>query len=242
MAETPTTDKAAPKPGRAKRSKRYRKLEPLVDRGRRYALADAAALVRSFGSTKFDQTVNLAICLSIDPKKADQAIRGAFAFPNGIGKNRKVIVFADGEDVRVAQEAGADEVGAEELVKKVGDGWLDFDVAIALPRMMKHVGKLGKVLGPQGKMPSPKSGTVTDDLKTAVREFKAGKVEFRADAQGNVHVPVGKVSFAEPALRENIQAFLDHLQGMRPASVKGSFIRNAVLSATMSPGIPLAWG
>jgi large subunit ribosomal protein L1 len=153
-----------------------------------------------------------------------------------------VIVFADGEEVRVAKEAGADEVGAEDLVKKVSDGWQDFDVAIALPRMMKHVGKLGKVLGPQGKMPSPKSGTVTDDLNTAVREFKAGKVEFRADAQGNVHVPVGKVSFTEQALRENLQAFLDHLQGMRPASVKGSFIRNAVLSATMSPGITLTVG
>lgn len=242
MAEPTVTETAASGRRGARHSKRYQKLAPLVDRGRRYTLAEAATLVRSFGTTKFDQTVNLAVSLSIDVKKADQAIRGSFALPNGIGKSRKVIVFADGEEVRVAKEAGADEVGAEDLVKKVSDGWQDFDVAIALPRMMKHVGKLGKVLGPQGKMPSPKSGTVTDDLNTAVREFKAGKVEFRADAQGNVHVPVGKVSFTEQALRENLQAFLDHLQGMRPASVKGSFIRNAVLSATMSPGITLTVG
>ena len=242
MAQAPTPGASAPTQRQSKRSKRYRKLEPLVDRTKRYALGEAVALVRQFGNTKFDQTVNLAVFLAIDPKKADQAIRGSISLPHGIGKARKVVVFADGEDARVAQEAGADEVGTEELVKKITDGWTDFDVAIALPRMMKHVGKLGKVLGPQGKMPSPKSGTVTDDLKTAVREFKAGKIEFRADAQGNLHVPVGKVSFAEASLRENAQAFLDHLQAIRPSSVKGTFVKNAVLSATMSPGIPLILG
>jgi large subunit ribosomal protein L1 len=242
MAQAPTPGAGAPTQAGGRRSKRYRKLAPLVDRTKRYSLAEAAALVRSFGNTKFDQTINLAVCLAIDPKKADQAVRGSMSLPNGIGKTRKVIVFADGEDAKVAQEAGADEVGTEELVKKVNDGWSDFDVAIALPRMMKHVGKLGKVLGPQGKMPSPKSGTVTDDLKTAVREFKAGKIEFRADAQGNVHVPVGKVSFSEEALRQNLQAFIEHLQSIRPASVKGAFVKNAALSATMSPGILLVLG
>ena len=238
MAQAPTPG-AAPAKGRSRRSKRYRKLEPLVDRARRYSLVEAVALVRQFGTTKFDQTVNLAVRLAIDPKKADQAVRGAISLPHGIGQSRKVVVFADGDDARVAQEAGADEVGAEDLVKKINDGWTAFDVAIALPRMMKFVGRLGKVLGPQGKMPSPKSGTVTEDLKTAVREFKAGKIEYRADAQGNVHVPVGKVSFPEASLRENLQSFLDHLASIRPSSVKGTFIRNAALSATMSPGIPL---
>jgi len=237
-----STPGAAPAKARVKRSRRYRKLEPLVDRTKRYAIAEAVALIRKFGTTKFDQTVNLAVRLAIDPKKTDQAIRGALSLPHGIGKTRTVIVFADGDEARVAKEAGADEVGGEDLVKKVNDGWTAFDVAIALPRMMKHVGRLGKVLGPQGKMPTPKSGTVTDDVKTAVREFKAGKIEYRADAQGNLHVPVGKVSFTETALAQNIQAFLDHLHAIRPSSVKGAFILNAVLSATMSPGIPLSLG
>ncbi len=240
MAQAPTPG-AAPAKSRGHRSKRYRQLEPLVDRTKRYSLADAVSLVRKFGTTKFDQTVNLAVRLAIDPKKADQAIRGAISLPNGIGKARTVVVFADGEDARVAQEAGADEVGAEDLVKKIQDGWTAFDVAIALPRMMRFVGRLGKVLGPQGKMPTPKTGTVTEDLKNAVREFKAGKIEFRADAQGNVHLPVGKVSFTEEALTGNIQAFYDHLNAIRPSTVKGPFIRNANLSATMSPGIPLVY-
>jgi large subunit ribosomal protein L1 len=181
----------------------------------------------------------LVLRLNIDPKKADQNIRGSIALPHGIGKSRSVVVFADGDDARAAQEAGADAVGAEDLVKRISDGWTAFDVAIALPRMMKHVGKLGKVLGPQGKMPSPKAGTVTEDVKTAVREFKAGKIEYRADAHGNVHVPVGKVTFAAPALLENIESFIEHVKASRPSSVKGAFIRNASLSATMSPGVAL---
>lgn len=240
MAQAATPAPAAPVRRKERRSKRYRLLAAQVDRAKRYAVADAIALARGFGGTKFDQTVNLALRLNVDPKKSDQTVRGSIALPNGIGQSRKVVVFADGEEARVAQEAGADEVGGEELVKKIADGWAEFDVAIALPRMMKHVGKLGKVLGPQGKMPSPKSGTVTEDLKTAVREFKAGKIEFRADAQGNVHVPIGKVSFSAEALRGNLEAFLEHVQSIRPASVKGTFIRNAALSATMSPGISLA--
>lgn len=239
MSETAPQAATGPVRRRDRRSKRFRALSGLVQPGRRYALQEAVALVRKFGTTKFDQTVNLALHLAVDPKKADQNIRGSISLPHGIGKARKVVVFADGEEARVAREAGADEVGAEDLVKKVADGWTDFDVAIALPRMMRHVGKLGKVLGPQGKMPSPKSGTVTDELKTAVREFKAGKIEYRADAQGNVHAPIGKVSFAEDALLDNLNAFVEHLVAGRPSSVKGNFIRNAALSASMSPGILL---
>ena len=239
MAEQTPQTNAGPVRRRDRRSKRYRALAGLVQPEKRYEPKEAVALVRKFGGTKFDQTVNLALHLAVDPKKADQNIRGSISLPHGIGQSRKVVVFADGDEARIAREAGADEVGAEDLVKKVSDGWTDFDVAIALPRMMRHVGKLGKVLGPQGKMPSPKSGTVTDDLTTAVREFKAGKIEYRADAQGNVHAPIGKVSFGEDALAENLAAFIDHLVASRPSSVKGNFIRNAAISATMSPGILL---
>lgn len=220
-------------------SKRYRQSREKVDRNRRYSVVEAVALLKQMPPSKFDQTVELSIHLRIDPKKTDQTVRGAVALPKGIGRSRKVVVFADGAEAAAAKAAGADEVGAEDLVQKVEKGWTDFDVAITLPRMMRHVGKLGKVLGPQGKMPSPKAGTVTDDVATAVREFKGGKVEFRTDAGGNVAVPVGKVSFPDADLKANIEAFLDHIQASRPAGVKGGFVATAGLSATMSPGIPL---
>ncbi|MDQ7779002.1 MAG: 50S ribosomal protein L1, partial [Planctomycetota bacterium] len=168
------------------RSKRYTKLRKMVDTTKHYQLGEAVAMLKNFATTKFDQTVNLSIELGIDTKKSDQMVRGSISLPKGIGKSKKVVVFAEGDDAKTARDAGADMVGSEDLVKKILEGWTDFDVAIAMPYMMKHVGKLGKTLGPQGKMPSPKSGTVTEDIKNAVREFKAGKIEYRADATGAV--------------------------------------------------------
>jgi large subunit ribosomal protein L1 len=221
------------------RSKRFKNDLQKVDPNRQYSLDDAIGLLKRFNTTKFDQTVDLAVKLNVDPRKSDQVIRGSVTLPSGIGKARKVIVFADGQEAEIARQAGADEVGGEELVKRIQDGWTGFDIAISIPRMMKHVGKLGKILGPQGKMPSPKTGTVTEDVKTAVKEFKAGKIEFRTDSGGNVHVPVGKLSFAESDLKQNIRVFLDYLRHLRPATVRGTFIRGVCLSASMSPGIRL---
>ena len=174
--------------------------------------------------------------LGIDPRKSDQLVRGAVSLPKGLGKAVTVVVFAEGDKADAATEAGADHVGAADLAAKISGGWMDFDVVIASPDMMKHVGKLGRVLGPQGKMPSPKSGTVTPDVAKAVTEFKAGKVEFRTDTGGNVHAPLGKRSFPVEDLVSNLSAFLDHLMGMRPAAVKGNFMRKVSVSTTMGPG------
>lgn len=223
-----------------KRSKRYRKEAQKFDANRRYSVEDAVKTLKDMASTKFDQSVEVAIKLNIDPKKSEQIVRGSVALPKGIGKTRKVIVFADGEDAKIAQEMGADEIGMADLAKKIEDGWLDFDVALAMPRTMKVISKLGKILGPQGKMPSPKSGTVTEDLKTAVREFKAGKIEFRNDANGNVQAAVGKLSFTEGDLKANVDAFLEHIRAMRPPTVKGVYVENVAISASMSPAFPIA--
>ena len=223
-----------------KNGKRYRKEAERVDARKKYAVDEAVKLLKTMASTKFDPTVEIAIKLNVDPKRSEQAIRGSLALPKGIGKTRKVIVFADGDEARLASELGADEVGMEDLAKKIEGGWLDFDVALALPRTMKVIAKLGKILGPQGKMPSPKSGTVTEDIRTAVREFKAGKIEFRTDAGGNVQAAVGKVSFSEGDLKANIEAFLDHIRSLKPATVKGHYVEGAVVSPSMGPGIPLA--
>ncbi len=192
------------------------------------------------GSTKFDQSVEVALRLAIDPKKSEQSIRGSVSLPKGIGKSRRVIVFADGEEARVAEEMGADQVGMDDLAKKIEGGWLEFDVAIAMPRTMKVISKLGKLLGPKGLMPSPKNGTVTEDVRTAVKEFKAGKIEFRNDAAGNVQAAVGKLSFSDEDIRANVEAFIEHIKAMRPATVKGTFVQGASLSATMGPGIAMA--
>jgi large subunit ribosomal protein L1 len=189
---------------------------------------------------KFDETVEVGMKLGIDPKQADQLVRGSISLPHGLGTSKKVIVFAEGARAEEARAAGALEVGGAELAKKIEGGWLDFDVAVASPDMMKVVGRLGRVLGPQGKMPSPKSGTVTEDIATAVKEFKAGRVEYRNDTEGNIHLPVGKKSFAEKTLAENIEALLAHIGRAKPASSKGVFIQKAVVSLTMSPGVPLA--
>ena len=223
-----------------KRSKRYQAaLKKLPDRDQRYAIPDAVGILKKFDACKFDETVEVSIKLTVDPKKPEQMLRGSFALPHGLGKEKKVIAFIEGPDAAAASAAGASEVGGEDLAKKILDGWTDFDVAIAHPSTMKFVGKLGRVLGPQGKMPSPKSGTVTDNVVQAVKEFKGGKIEYRTDAAGNVQAPVGKKSFPQDKLAENVAAFIEHIQHSRPSSAKGGFMQKATISATMSPGIDL---
>ena len=197
-------------------------------------------LLKSFDTTKFDQSVEIAIRLGIDPKQADQIVRGSLVLPNGIGKSQRVIVFAKGDLADAAQQAGADEVGQEELAAKIKGGWLEFDVCIASPDMMGLVGPLGKVLGPRGLMPSPRAGTVTPEVAKIVQEYKAGKVEFRNDSSGIIHTLVGKMSFDSQQLVENIQAFMDHIVGMKPVAVKGTYLKSVSISATMSPGIRIA--
>ena len=221
-----------------KHSKRFQAASARVERGRLYEPGEALSLLKGLPGAKFDETVELAVNLGIDPRKSDQLVRGAVSLPEGLGKSVRVIVFAEGDKADAAREAGADEVGSAELADKVAGGWLDFDICIASPDMMRHVGKLGKVLGPQGKMPSPKSGTVTPNVANAVTEFKAGKVEFRTDAGGNVHAPLGKSSFSAEDLETNLTAFLDHLLGLRPPAVKGVFLKKVSISTTMGPG---AW-
>ena len=218
------------------RSKRYK--NELEETGKEsLSLADAVKKVKSFASTKFDQSVECVMHLGIDPKQADQMIRGALSLPNGIGKSRKVIAFCEDSDVAGASEAGAIEAGCEELIEKIQGGWMDFDVAIASPKVMGKVGKLGRLLGPQGKMPSPKNGTVTQDVAQAVKEFAAGKVEFRNDAGGNVHAVIGKASFEESKLVENIETFVSHIKRMKPSTAKGAYIKKVCISATMSPAV-----
>jgi len=206
------------------------------------SLDEGVKKVKTFASTKFDQTVECVMHLGIDPKQADQMIRGAISLPHGIGKSRRVVAFCDDSEVEAAQAAGAIEAGSDELIKKISDGWLDFDVAIASPKVMGKVGKLGRVLGPQGKMPSPKNGTVTADVVTAIKEFAAGKVEFRNDSGGNVHGVVGKLSFDDAKLKENIQAFIDHIKRSKPSGAKGTYIKKVCISATMSPSVVLDVG
>jgi len=218
------------------RGKRYRKeLEKTTKET--VSIPAAVEKIKKFGSTNFDQSVEIVMHLGIDPKQADQMIRGSIALPNGIGKARKVIAFCEDSDAEAAKSAGAVEAGTDELVEKVTAGWTDFDVAIASPKVMGKVGKLGRVLGPQGKMPSPKNGTVTPDVVNAVKEFAAGKVEYRNDSGGNVHAVVGKVSFDQKKLLENIRAFISHIMKSRPSSVKGVYIKKIALSATMSPSV-----
>jgi len=204
------------------------------------SLKEGVEKVKSFDSVKFDQSIECVLNLGIDPKQADQLVRGSISLPHGIGKQKKVVAFCQDADVEAAKKAGAVEAGCDELIKKISDGWADFDVAVASPKVMGKVGKLGRTLGPQGKMPSPKNGTVTADVVTAVAEFAAGKVDFRNDAGGNVHAIVGKQSFETEKLVENIEAFIEHIKKMRPATAKGAYIRNVHICATMSPGIKVA--
>ncbi len=221
------------------RSKRYRNEAEQVRQGP-VSLDQAVDQIKSFKSVKFDQTVECVLQLGIDPKQTDQLVRGSLSLPHGVGKQKKVIAFCEELEVEAARNAGAIEAGGDELVRKITDGWMDFDVAVASPKVMSKVGKLGRILGPQGKMPSPKNGTVTDDVPTAVAEFKAGKIEFRNDAGGNVHAVVGKQSFEKKMLVENIEAFIAHIKKMKPLSAKGTYIKKACLSATMSPGVEVS--
>jgi len=233
-----------PRSARARRptrrsGKRYRAATSQFDRSRPYEVAEAVKVLGTLPAAKFDETVEVSLRLGIDPKKSDQVVRGSISLPHGIGKELRVVVFAEGDKADAATAAGAVEVGSADLAKKVQDGWTDFDVAVATPDMMKHVGKLGRVLGPQGKMPSPKAGTVTADVATAVKEFKAGKIEFRNDAGGNLSAPMGRRSFSEEQLCENVQAFMNCVNGLKPATTKGAFVVRGALSATHCPGIPL---
>ena len=229
------------KTGTYKPSRRFRELAAKVDVVKSYSIDEAVTLLKSAQKkTKFDESVDLAIKLDIDTKQADQLVRGSFSLPKGTGKILRVICFADGPNAEAARKAGALEAGGEELAKKVEGGWLDFDVAIAHPATMRYVGRLGKVLGPKGLMPSPKSGTVTTDVAKAVTEFRAGKIEFRNDTFGNVHVVVGKLSFSKEDLHANIKAMLEHVISMRPQAVKGNYFRKATLTSTMGPGIRIA--
>lgn len=222
------------------RSKRYKQVidkvpvEPV-------ALAEAVKVLKEVGGgTKFDQSVEIHMNLGIDPKNADQLVRGSIVLPHGIGKSQRVVVFAKGPAAEAAKEAGADEVGEAELAKKMQDGWLDFDVCIASPDMMGVVGPLGRVLGPRGLMPSPRAGTVTPDVANAVKEYKAGKVEFRNDNGGNVHAVVGRMSFDEGKLADNIGAFINLINSMKPGSVKGTYVKGISICGTMSPGVQIA--
>jgi large subunit ribosomal protein L1 len=222
-----------------KRSKRYRNLAKNVP-SQPVDLKTAVGILKKFSGTKFDQTVEIHMRLGIDAKQADQIVRGSLVLPHGIGKSQRVVVFAKDALAQAAKDAGADTVGQADLAKKIMDGWTDFDVCIAAPDMMGVVGPLGRVLGPRGLMPSPRAGTVTADVATAVREYKAGKVEFRNDTGGNVHAVLGKLSFSPEQLLDNAQAFLDYVQTLKPNSSKGIYVRNISLTATMSPGILLS--
>jgi len=225
----------------AKQSKRFRALAGQVPATKDpMPLATAVEKLKKFGNTKFDQTVEIHMRLGVDAKQADQIIRGSVVLPHGIGRTQRVAVFAKGDMAEAAKTAGADTVGQEDLAQKIKDGWTEFDVCIAAPDMMGLVGPLGKVLGPRGLMPSPRAGTVTPDIAKTVKEYKAGKVEFRTDAGGNVHAVVGKLSFDAPKLVENIQAFLHYIGGLKPSAVKGHFIKGVSISATMSPGVRVA--
>ncbi len=221
-----------------KHGNRYRSDSEKVPSGP-VSIVEAVGVLKQFNGTKFDQTVELVVWLGIDPKQADQAIRGATSLPNGIGKTRRVVAFCSDDDAQVALDAGAIEAGADDLIAKVQKGWTDFDVAIATGAMMRNVSRLGRILGPAGKMPSPKAGTVVDDVASAVKEYAAGKIKFRNDDGGNIHAPVGKISFEPEKLVENIETFLSQLKAMKPASSKGTYIKKACLSATMSPAIEL---
>jgi large subunit ribosomal protein L1 len=203
-------------------------------------IADAVALLKSFPPPKFDQSVEIHMRLGIDPKQADQIVRGSLVLPHGIGKSKRVVVFAKGNMADDARAAGAEEVGADELAKKIKEGWTDFDVCIAAPDMMGLVGPLGKVLGPRGLMPSPRAGTVTADIRKTVSEYKAGKVEFRNDPTGIVHAVVGKSSFDSTKIAENIRAFIDYIMSLQPNSVRGQYVKSISISLTMTPGVMIA--
>jgi large subunit ribosomal protein L1 len=219
------------------RGKRYDGALESFDRERFYPAGEALALVKRFATAKFDETIELNIRLGIDPRKADQVVRGTISLPKGTGKDVRLVVFAQGDKAREAREAGADEVGDEDLAERIQKGWLDFDAAIATPDMMPVVGKLGKILGPRGLMPNPKSGTVTNDVAKAVGELKAGKIEYRNDKFGNIHVIIGKASFSFEDLAQNYLTLIEEILRVKPAAAKGRYLRSVVASSTMGPGV-----
>ncbi len=226
-----------------KRGKKYQSSREKVDRARRYTLEDAMTLAAECAYARFDETVDVAVRLGVDPRHADQMVRGTVVLPNGLGKEVRVLVFAKGEKVKEALDAGADYAGGDEMVDKIKEGWLEFDKTVATPDMMGTVGKIGKILGPRGLMPNAKLGTVTFDIAKVVKEIKAGKVDFRVEKTGIVHVPVGKVSFGSEKLLQNVSTFLDTLIRLKPVSAKGTYLRGIAVSTTMGPGIqvdPLA--
>jgi large subunit ribosomal protein L1 len=224
-----------------RRGKRYREIAKLVDRQRLYSLDEGVDLLKKTATTKFNETVDLAVRLGVDPRHAEQNIRGTVALPHGTGKEMRVVVFAQGDKAREAEEAGADAVGADNLVERIVGGWMDFDAAVATPDLMRTImPKLGRILGPRGLMPNAKAGTVTMDIAEAVRNIKAGQIEYRVEKQsGIIHAPIGKVSFTGDRIKENIQAVMGALVRARPAAVKGRYVRSVAISATMGPGIRL---
>ena len=223
----------------AKFGKKYQEAAKLVEVDKLYEVAEAFELVKKIVTAKFDETVEVAVKLGVDPKHADQQVRGAVVLPHGTGKSKSVLVFAKGEKAKEAEAAGADVVGAEELVQKIQGGWTDFDVAVATPDMMGLVGRLGKILGPRGLMPNPKVGTVTLDVTRAINEIKAGKIEYRTDKAGNIHAPIGKGSFESAKLLENFQTLIDTLNKAKPSAAKGQYMRAITVSTTMGPGIKI---
>ena len=221
------------------RSKRYRQISKKAEIGKEYTLDEAISLLKEVASAKFDESVEVAIRLGVDPRHADQMVRGTVSLPNGTGKMVRVLVMTKGSKEKEAQEAGADYVGLDEYVEKIQQGWLDCDVIIATPDVMSAVGKLGRILGPKGMMPNPKSGTVTFEIDQTVKDVKAGKIDFRVDRNGNLHVATGKISFEVSKIKENIKAFFEMVMRLKPASAKGQYIKSVTLSTTMGPGIRL---
>jgi len=222
-----------------KRGKNYQEAAKLVDRSKQYEIEEAVTLLKEASKAKFDETVEVAFRLGVDPKKADENIRGAVVLPHGTGKTQRVLVFAKGDKIKEAEAAGADYIGDADVIAKINDGWFDFDVVVATPDMMAEVGKLGRVLGPKGLMPNPKTGTVTFEVEKAVNDIKAGKVEYRVDKSSNLHVPIGKVSFEDEKLVENFTTIMDTIVKVKPQSSKGTYVRNVVLTSTMGPGIKI---
>jgi large subunit ribosomal protein L1 len=222
-----------------KHGKKYEEAAKLIEADKLYDPEEAVEVVKKTASAKFDETVEVAVKLGVDPKHADQQVRGAVVLPHGTGKSKRVLVFAKGEKSKEAETAGADFVGAEDMVEKIQGGWTDFDVAVATPDMMGMVGRLGKILGPKGLMPNPKVGTVTMDVTRAINEIKAGKIEYRTDKAGNIHAPIGKVSFGKDKLMQNFQTLLDTLVKVKPTGAKGQYLRGITLSTTMGPGVKI---
>ena len=223
----------------AKHGKRYLEAAKKVDRSKLYTPEEAVSLVKETSNTKFDATIEVHMRLGVDPRHADQMVRGVVLMPNGLGRTVRILVFAEGDDARIAEEAGADHVGSEELAQRVQGGWLDFDMVLATPPMMRVVGRLGRVLGPRGMMPNPRAGTIAqgEDLATLIREARLGRVEFRVDRTSNLHAPVGKASFEGDKLMQNIAAFMDAVKKARPPAAKGTYIRKVVFTSAMGPGI-----